>query len=343
MPSEVGISVKLFAKKCEKLQDRNFRRWPKMAIFSGRWWPVSRLEKSSLKLSYKDLVLDYPCFIDSVFLLTVESLSIKSKFMKLKKCVLSYIDILGFANQVRAIDSKAKLKKAQERVKSFVSNLGADEDAKISVTSFSDCVIRTVSIEKNDSVKDVFLSEVTRLCNVQLWCAQDGIVVRGGLTIGNHFSGMLKAKGTRKFQSVISPALVEAYTLESQHAIFPRIITTKEIVQKLNLNPGHCVLRDQKTDLYFLDYLMHCYYENGTLDHFQIDAHKKLIQEGLLSNSPSIQKKYRWLKKYHNNSLERMLEWQWNDDSNSEEWKGKSFEVYFKHHRGFMSFIRSKN
>ena len=86
--------------------------------------------------------------------------------MGLKKCVLSFIDILGFANQVQGIDSERKLKSAQRKLRKFVSNLGVDEDHRTSIDSFSDCVIRTVALGADDNVKEILKSEIRRLCSV---------------------------------------------------------------------------------------------------------------------------------------------------------------------------------
>ena len=138
--------------------------------------------------------------------------------------IIAFVDILGFRNLVdesvednytylrihNALVNFRKLKKEKE-----------DEfyDKDVKVTTFSDSLVISYPL---DFVGGLFhiLYDLTYL---QLQLLQEGVFVRGGITIGK----------LRHVQNeIFGPAMNEAYKLESESAVYPRIIISESIINK---------------------------------------------------------------------------------------------------------------
>jgi hypothetical protein len=132
---------------------------------------------------------------------------------------------------------------------------------------------------------------------------REHILVRGGMASGP----LVKSWGL-----VYGSALVKAYELETE-ARNPRIIIDPALVELMNGEAGgfgmrHLVASDHKHS--YVDYLRYCWeYFKDSDDLLEFLAlHKRVIEDGLseFSSEAGIRSKYRWLKRYHNNTLRMM-------------------------------------
>lgn len=152
-----------------------------------------------------------------------------------KNTYVAFIDILGY----KSIMDKSGLDAPDDIYKTLFHSLAELKSSKknIKVTVFSDSII----VEGDDDHPTTFWSMVNDLMIFQFRLLEKKILVRGGLSFGNHFS----REGV-----VVSPALVEAYKLE-QEAKSPRIIVSPAAF----INSHKDILKDENSQYIVLDNL----------------------------------------------------------------------------------------
>lgn len=154
------------------------------------------------------------------------------------------------------------------------------------------------------------------LLYAQVQLVYEGILIRGGMTIGQVFVDNVR---------IFGPAFVEAYELESQFARYPRIVLSPKILKALETdlllrNEDHPLevekefiynlLRQGDDGIWFIDYLF-AFEEEVEFD----DYHKLLTQhQDMITKASNFTEevtglalKYNWLTKYHNSTLTRLL------------------------------------
>ncbi len=147
-----------------------------------------------------------------------------------EKRIVAFIDILGFEALIKDSENnrnnQKKVNTALDIVYSIKEYFADDEYGTITgmkVMTFSDSIVISLPLDKKDALF-LMLIHVIRL---QLKLGFVGVVVRGGIAIGDLYHDNKK---------VFGPALIEAYKLESQIAIYPRVIikenTLKQGIEK---------------------------------------------------------------------------------------------------------------
>ena len=244
-----------------------------------------------------------------------------------KNGIVAFIDILGFKEIVKKSERNPKqlrtvyeslefLKKRELPNKWNLQLIEIEEDAqkrgmrdfdisnRTFSTAFSDSIVVSVMVEKND----IHASLSTLLANLSFVGSKliiDGILIRGGITIGKIIhtqTGIVFGQG-----------LIEAYQLESRAAKYPRIILSDNLISKLNYP-----LNSKKERFPYHQYLKR--FSDGCvgfhqLIYFQVlqswekmsksklesslNKAKKNIIAGLDSSfeSPEVHEKYLWLKR----------------------------------------------
>lgn len=251
--------------------------------------------------------------------------------------IVAFIDILGFKQMV--IDSEKKgneekiqsINEALEFFKNFKNKtykydelINVEEDSQkkgienfrihdfLQIDYFSDSIIISVKV-KEEKINEIFSTFIVYIAAFGNFLIKKGILIRGGIGIGN----LVHKKG-----KIFGNALIKAYTLESTIAIYPRIIISKELLQKLNYPihskneryPYHqyldrfedgCVGFTQLTIFQVMNSLVNSLYlkhfkENKSLS---LNEAKKTILNGLNENfdNPKVFDKYKWLKDQFNN------------------------------------------
>lgn len=260
-----------------------------------------------------------------------------------KDCYVAFLDILGFSEKVA--DSQSN----QETLKILIDSLSIcgifpsggkkEVDSQgprtISVKSrfFSDSIVFIMQ-KKPEDVSQLFF--MTRYLQDRLW--EKSICLRGAITLGSMYWDDSDVSNI-----TVGPALIEAHKLESEIAIYPRIIVSEELYAYIDscnmradpfgggLNSSHnpqALLKDYiKRDadgVYFLDLLnseilrtndekLELFKDKFSItwnilsesnhDHI-ITKIDGIIVQGLGSDDKKIKQKYEWMKNYRNNIVD---------------------------------------
>lgn len=176
--------------------------------------------------------------------------------------LIVYIDILGAKDAINSPDEKKA--DALFRLLSYVATYRSESnfnqrreegliisDVTAAVSTFSDHIAISYPIEilqkvdAKDSLGQGLLLVRWAIAYIAASALKMGFLIRGGATVGplHHTDGVILGK-----------ALVEAYELESRHAIYPRVAVSRKLYAKVKFEPrSHIFLRDQ-------DGITHCNY-----------------------------------------------------------------------------------
>ena len=227
--------------------------------------------------------------------------------------IVTFIDILGFKDIVknRTCD---QIDVILDTLNHFASRSSNDNNSlEPTVLSFSDSIVRVRNLESEENIAfpvGHLYYEVNALVHAQMDLVNNGVLIRGGITIGN-------ASVTN--DRIFGPAFINAYELESKFANYPRIILSPEVVNAVGtdllvVNENHSADEERKylrsqlacgdDGLWFIDYLRASKYEMDEPNFYPkfLAHHKSLIvTEGQLHSSLSDKSaKYIWLANYHN-------------------------------------------
>jgi hypothetical protein len=240
----------------------------------------------------------------------------KDKFTGYRGCLCTFIDVLGFRELVLASckDEQAK-SKVHTILKQFQRNYNhkgvpgdrSSKEAPLIVKAFSDSIVRIVPLNGDQGSIDLtseITHEVIDLCGAQFDLLTLGILVRGGLAIGDLYWDA---------NQIFGPALIRAYDLENNLAVYPRIVLDGVVSDHIRNEKCRFLSSDyvcQDFDgAWYVDYLG--FYSAMLAPHFVFqkdDYHKPfevfrshIIQN--LSNSETYdgtRVKQMWLTKYFN-------------------------------------------
>ena len=153
-----------------------------------------------------------------------------------KNSLVAFIDILGFRNHIDNYYSgkdtkflqvlKTAMKDAETFAIDYSKNYLKQFKIKFTFRQFSDCICITMPLKQKLSHTNLTLlgSFVNVVRTYQLILLVNEIYVRGGVSIGGHFENS---------NMIFSEGIVKAYKLESQKAIYPRIILDEELLKLL--------------------------------------------------------------------------------------------------------------
>jgi hypothetical protein len=247
-----------------------------------------------------------------------------------QRSLIAFIDILGFKEIVKQseVDSTKiellfsvlqYLKDWEKPNKWNLDLIGIEEDAqkkgihkfdiigKTHSTSFSDSIVVSVKVDNN--INEMTSTLVANLSYIGALLMEKGILLRGGMTIGNIIH---TENGT-----VFGQGLIDAYHLESKCAKNPRIILSDVLIKELNYP-----LETKRMRYPYHQYIER--FEDGCVGFHQmiyyqvIDSWvemtiskmksslnniRKVIIDGLDSSfeNPDVFYKYKWLMNQYNN------------------------------------------
>ena len=239
-----------------------------------------------------------------------------------ERCVVTFIDILGYRNLLNKMHAEA-LVKIVNALRGFTAGDANDEepprrmkDHRLYTQSFSESVsdaivrVRTVDTQSQDGP---FVHELIDLMHATIECVSRGILIRGGMTIGPVHVG-LDGKGP-----IFGNGMVRAYKIEEEEAVYPRIMIDDEALETYLTDPA--LWNDGEQDGYeaalamrfigvaedgshFVDYLRAAgpgEFDAGVAGHFEfLLRHKKLIVDNLSNADAKARRKLVWLANYHN-------------------------------------------
>ena len=143
---------------------------------------------------------------------------------------------------------------------------------------------------------------VIDLVHLQLDLVLDGVLIRGGMTIGQLF---------HDGNIVYGPAMNMAYKLESKVAVYPRIIVDKPAINQYieyakddedAIRDIESLLRKDRDGLFFVDMLKQDQelIDDGTEYYEWLLKIRNIICEGLSNPDIAVKTKYQWLQEYFN-------------------------------------------
>ena len=247
--------------------------------------------------------------------------------------IVAFLDILGFKKIIHESESDhSKLEKIYtsleflktwEKPKEWNLDLIEIEenaqkkgikafDIKMnsSCTCFSDSIVVSIKVEGKE-INEAFSTLITNLSLIGVKLISEGILLRGGITIGNlihHDNGI-----------IMGQALIDAYELENKYSKYPRIILSDKLIEKLN----YPLIR--KSDRYpYHQYIDR--FEDGcvgfhqmiyfqvlqswrNLEESEIKKELKKIKQQIIAGldssfeTPSVYYKYLWLKNQYINLI----------------------------------------
>jgi hypothetical protein len=240
-------------------------------------------------------------------------------FAGYRRCLCCFIDVLGFRELVVASrqdeQAKSKLHKILRQFQRNLNHKGVPGDRKskepaLIVRAFSDSIIRIVPLGDHDrhlteeEVASEIVHELIDLCGAQFDLLTDGILVRGGLAIGELYWDD---------HEIFGPALIDAYDLENKMAVHPRIVLDAVVSDYLRKGTAEFVSfnyrRQESDDTWFVDYLG--FYSamlapnmilNKTGFHKPFEVFRSHIVDNLakFQSTERVQAKHLWLANYFN-------------------------------------------
>jgi hypothetical protein len=239
-----------------------------------------------------------------------------------ERCIVTFIDILGYRALLKTRDA-ADILKIVKALRTFTAG-NADEDepptrmdeVRLYTQSFSEAVsdavvrVRTVDTESQDGP---FVQELIDLMHASIECVNQGILIRGGMTIGPVHVG-LDGKGP-----IFGNAMVRAYEIEANEAVYPRIMIDEDAIEayltdrslwqdgefdsdEAEIARGFIGVTEDGS--YFMDYLNAAgpgEFDEGVAGQLAfLQRHREVIVKGLASADAKVRRKLVWLANYHN-------------------------------------------
>lgn len=238
----------------------------------------------------------------------------KKRNLKYSPHLITYIDILGFRELVVEKSPNFISKAIRRVIETTAPDAQILKANRENYISFSDLIVHTVPIlspsNKQNPEGLVFL-EINNLALAQAALIEEGLLVRGAITIG-----MLE----RTYGVLFGPGIISAYELEREQAQFPRIVVDSDLVEALkttSLLRAHSYeeemeyiskwIKRDDDGVIFVDYLGGM---EDSEDFFGIlQTHRDLIEKNMskFRENKRVLSKYLWLKKYHNAVVQARL------------------------------------
>ena len=228
-----------------------------------------------------------------------------------RKQVVTFLDIMGFREIVKAKDAEA-ITGMLDLIQAKAAVPAAVTGDVTTIISFSDSVIRARPCARDNVA--ALAHEVGELATAQWDLMENAILVRGGITIGQVLMTTGRAFG---------PAFVRAYELESGWARSPRVVldpTAVRVIREqatgVGTGPRRALIRmvrqNLKLDqdgLWFVDYIAAAHRRLGAADHLvAMRRHRDMIIQTANEQKPesSVWAKYLWLIRYFNDAAKSL-------------------------------------
>lgn len=230
---------------------------------------------------------------------------------------VAFLDVLGFKNMVQQSEYDGQMLNRINMALNYTSNVQRESyegimsmtDIGKQVSVFSDSVVISYEMTKPGSAFYV-LMDLIFICNDLLGM---GVPVRGGVTVGSLIHESNKCFG---------PAMVDAYKMESEQAIYPRILVNPKVIQcgiefKGRANTEEyergyleaLISQDDIDNAIYLDFLsQHSEFDDPELYYNYIIYVRNFIITSInaYSNDSRIIKKYEWLRNYYNKTVRKV-------------------------------------
>lgn len=210
--------------------------------------------------------------------------------IKTKKYIVAYLDILGAEKRMIAKENESNdflniLNSEYSHLVNMSSDVAIYKENNIQIKIFSDNIVVIADFSDNDEINKERLRLIIDIVSFwQFMLIRHGLLLRGGITIGDLFINDVFIYGK---------AFVNAYKLESEIAIYPRIIASDRVAY---LCKNGAIIKD-----FDGQWFVNFYYNyNGAGYAEHQNWIKKIITECPKENKRAIQK-INWLVNFHNN------------------------------------------
>lgn len=227
---------------------------------------------------------------------------------------IAFLDLLGFKKMVEQSAVNQGILNNIYGALSYIGDIRHDNyygplsmvELGKQVTAFSDSIVISYSTSMPGGGFHV-LMDLVFICNDLL---RIGIPVRGGVTVGQLIHDEQKCFG---------PAMIDAYTMESNDAIYPRIIINPNVIEQDLSNPGQAntieyeaeylegiIKKDPRDKQFFLDYMKQwTEFDDLYIYNDYISRTRNFIIDCLIkySTDERLYSKYEWLKWYYNETV----------------------------------------
>ena len=223
----------------------------------------------------------------------------------ISSAIVGHVDILGFRALVRADCDKHRIaKRLDQAFRRALEAFGGKEallgtpDAEWKVRVFSDCLC--VSKPLTDIGLLVTVDAMSSFVREMMIA---GFPIRGGVAIGTHSESELL---------IFSQAQIDAYDLEAEHARFPRIVLSDQLVKRLDAIEDDDIRRTAKElviidsdSIAFVNYLVFEEEDSWLSGHDFYNRQKSNLEDALKDRTlqSGVIEKYAWMAKFHNWAL----------------------------------------
>ena len=225
---------------------------------------------------------------------------------KYEKRIVAFIDILGFARLVnqskKDTDVLQKLCNIIYTITDYLDEAKRDNDLTESsnVTQFSDSIVISLSIKNSYE----FLTIFRLLKKIQMKLLQERILLRGGIVTGEliHTASLL-----------LGPGLNNAYYLESECALAPRIMIEPKVMWQFARSTGgkksmrlkdydyHGTFTKDLDGFSYVDYFNNVENYNVSLESY-FKTICEIIRDNIDNDDIKIRMKYVWMREKLKNS-----------------------------------------
>lgn len=211
--------------------------------------------------------------------------------IKTKKYIVAYLDILGAEKRMIAKENESNdflniLNSEYSHLVNMSSDVAIYKENKIQIKIFSDNIIVAAEFSDNDETNKERLRLIIDIVSFwQSMLLRHGLLLRGGIAIGDLYMRDIFIYGK---------ALINAYKLESEIAIYPRIIASSRVAY---LCGNDAIIKD-----FDGQWFVNFYYNvNGPGSYIDFQSWiKDVIAKNSKENKKVVQK-IKWLVNFHNN------------------------------------------
>ncbi|HEV7893619.1 MAG TPA: hypothetical protein VGP08_23595 [Pyrinomonadaceae bacterium] len=215
--------------------------------------------------------------------------------------LIVYVDTLGTKDAIKSSDETktAALIELLNRAASLRGESDLRTEAvgmfnlshlRPAVSTFSDHIVMSYPtedlhrVDKRDGLGSGLLFARNEIALLAAAAMNDGFLIRGGATVGPlyHAGGV-----------VLGPAMVEAYELESRHAMYPRIAVSRKLYDRVKFEPRIQVLLTDHDRITHLNYFTEMVLRSNQIEESRavwLDKARKIMEK----NIARFERKERW-------------------------------------------------
>lgn len=220
--------------------------------------------------------------------------SIDNKSNTFTDIYCAFIDILGYKDKSKkffdgAFNLYGRVERALQTM-NYIKNVSSvlTDLSEMKTQYFSDSIIVTIP-KKQYNLEKLLQFTTTLAANLSF----EDLFVRGGISAGKHFDVMTKSNS----QFLASEALQQAYILESENAVNPRILIDPALMDGLKLLDDNIIIKEKSE--YIAHYAQVLINRNGDNPHDVIAEMIDIENAMMKSTVESVKSKYQWVLDYY--------------------------------------------